>query len=1047
MTDLPSLGIGSAVHYEYDPSRRGVINKGPRRRPVGDVEYLMWHVQWADGKNGWHPQYELRPAPETPPDAFDLLRDGRFCGHSELRRNITFCQVAGNVGNMMYSMDATNIKFLPYQYKPVLTFLESPSNGILIADEVGLGKTIEAGLIWTELRARYDARRLVVVCPATLRDKWELELENKFGVSARQVNADELLKELDAPRHQAESQALVCSIQGIRPPKWYEQDPDETSPAAYLAHFLGEEAALQEPGLPRLIDLLVIDEAHHLRNPETQSAHIGTLLRDVSEHVVLLSATPINNKEEDLFNLLRLVDPDTFGLPEVFPAVLAANEPLVRARRIVMDHKSKSAAIKEALRLAGQHDLLRGSRRLNGILDSVDDDLLTDPAYRVELASRIDKTNLLRHVVSRTRKREVHELRVERKAYRPEVKMPPGGVEEDFYRKVTTSIRRYATTKYVGAGFLLAMPQRLMSSCMYAAAKAWSGELSNDDVAMLVDEADGSEVVESRKSIRPLMEHIAKDLRGFDYRLLKDTDTKFTVFCNWLLKYMKEHPNDKIIVFSYFKGTLVYLSERLAEHRVSSQVLHGGLAENKQSAIDRFQRSANEKVLLTSEVASEGVDLQFSRCIVNYDLPWNPMRIEQRIGRVDRIGQESPHVWIVNMVYGDTIDDRIYTVLLEKIGIFERSIGGMETILGRLVRNLADELMRQELTEEQEEEKIEETRIAAANRQKQQDQLEKQAVHLVALEDFVLQQVKAAHDLKRRITSSDLKVYVGDYLDRHAGGSFDFREESNGVVITLPPSLRTNLSEYIRHNRLATTTLTEGRPRMYVFSHKIAHPSQHVERITQFHPLVRYIGSQLKLTPKEFCPFIAVRLLAKDLGYGWRAGDYAFWLCRWRFGGERPVDELRARVLAMDHNELLSANRSWELVSAGKGYGLDWHAAKLDLDRRKAEEAIDSCQRKVQEDYRREHKDREAGNDDRIDMQVEALKRRVDRQLAVKNSVLNTHREHGREGLARATEGQIEALTRRHENEVAQREMNRDFKSRREDMCAGVIRVQTGSSA
>lgn len=1043
MTDLPPLGIGSAVHYEYDPSRRGVINKGPRPRPVGDVEYLMWHVQWADGKNGWHPQYELRPAPETPPDAFDLLQDGRFCGHSELRRNITFCQVAGNVGNMMYSMDATNIKFLPYQYKPVLTFLESPSNGILIADEVGLGKTIEAGLIWTELRARYDARRLVVVCPATLRDKWELELENKFGVSARQVNADELLKELDAPRHQAaESQALVCSIQGIRPPKWYEQDPDETSPAAYLAHFLGDEA-----GLPSLIDLLVIDEAHHFRNPETQSAHIGTLLRDVSEHVVLLSATPVNNKEEDLFNLLRLVDPDTFGLPEVFPAVLAANEPLVHARRIVMDHKSTPAAIKEALGLAGQHELLRGSRRLSGIIDSVDDDLLTDPVYRVELASRIDKTNLLRHVVSRTRKREVHELRIERRAYRPEVKMPPGGIEEVFYRTVTASIRRYATTKYVGAGFLLAMPQRLMSSCMYAAAKAWSSELSNEDVATLADETDDGEVVEPQESIRPLMEHIGADLRGFDYRLLRDTDTKFTVFCDWLLKYMKEHPNDKIIVFSYFKGTLAYLSERLAEHHVPSQVLHGGLAENKQSAIDRFRRSTDDKILLTSEVASEGVDLQFSRCIVNYDLPWNPMRIEQRIGRVDRIGQESPHVWIVNMVYGDTIDDRIYTVLLEKIGIFERSIGGMEMILGRLVRNLADELMSQELTKEQEEEKIEQTRIAAANRQKQQDQLEEQAVHLVAFEDFVLQQVKAAHDLKRRITSSDLKAYVADYLDRHAGDSYDFQEESNGVVITLPAKLRASLAEYIRNNRLATTMLTEGRPQLYVFSHKIAHPSQHRERINQFHPLVRYIGSQLKLTSREFCPLIAFRLLSKTVGSEWPAGDYAFWISRWRFGGGRPVDELRARVLAMDGNELLTANRSWDLVSASKGHGLDWHSAGLDLDRERTKDAIDSCRKKLEEDYHREYEDRKAGNDDRINMQVETLKQRVGRQVAVKKRVLSTHREHGRESLARATEGQIEAVTRRYENEVAQREMKRDFKSCKEDMCAGVIRVQTGDYA
>ena len=119
-------------------------------------------------------------------DAFDLLERGRFGRISDLRRNLTFIQLSGRLANVVYSMDATNTDFLAYQYKPVLNFLDSPSNGILIADEVGLGKTIEAGLIWTELRARDDAcRRLVVVCPAMLRDKWSLELEGKFGIDPK----------------------------------------------------------------------------------------------------------------------------------------------------------------------------------------------------------------------------------------------------------------------------------------------------------------------------------------------------------------------------------------------------------------------------------------------------------------------------------------------------------------------------------------------------------------------------------------------------------------------------------------------------------------------------------------------------------------------------------------------------------------------------------------------------------------------------------------------------------------------------------------------
>ena len=1037
------MKIGDSVQLEYDPSRQGVIVKGPRTVRLGDTTHTKWRVQWNDGMVLWQPECDLCPAPEAPPDAFELLEEGRFCGHRELRRNIAFCQIAGNVDDLVYSMDATNIDFLPYQYKPVLTFLASPSNGILIADEVGLGKTIEAGLIWTELRARSDARRLVVVCPATLRDKWEIELEAKFGVSTRQVDAEGLLKELSAPRYRAvESQALVCSIQGIRPPKDYE-DPAVSSPSARLARFLEEQ-----DGRGSIIDLLVVDEAHHLRNPGTQSARIGTLLRDASEHVVLLSATPLNNKEDDLFHLLRLVDPDTFSRSDFFPSVLAANEPLVRARHLVMDQKSQptKAKVVEALRLARQHQLLRGNRRLKGIIDSVDEESLADPSSRVELASRIDSTNLLRYVFSRTRKREVQELRVDREALYHKVKMPPGGVEEKFYRRVTTSIRRYAIDKDVGAGFLLAMPQRQMSSCMYAAAKSWSNDLSDDELVLLAYETDGGEATKPKESVRPLMKHIAADLRDFNYRLLRDTDTKFMTFCHWLLKYMKEYPDEKVIVFSYFKATLTYLSERLAEHDVKSQVLHGGLAENKQHAIDRFRRAVATRVLLTSEVASEGVDLQFSQCIVNYDLPWNPMRIEQRIGRIDRIGQQSPKVQIVNMVYGDTIDDRIYTVLLNKIGIFKRSIGGMEPILGEMVRDLTGDLLRQKLTREQEEERIEQTAIAIANYRRHQDELEEQAIHLVALEDYVLRQVKEAHDFKRRITSHDLKVYAGDYLDRHAGGSFDFREDPREplcVEIALPPKLRVGLTEYIRNERLpAVTSLTEGRSRQYVFSHKIGRPSQRRERITQFHPFIRFIGSQLKPSSGEFCPLVALELSSGHIGDRWPAGDYAFAFRRWRFGGGRPVEELRARSVRMGDEDMLPASRSWELVSAGKQHGMDWHSATLDVDRDRTWEAIDRCQAQLAEDFTRTRVDRKNGNDDRIDLQVNTLERRAARQIARLQEVVQQHREHGRKGLARANEGRIRKIELRRDTEVAQRELKRKFTSRQDELYAGVIRVK-----
>lgn len=133
---------------------------------------------------------------DIPEDPIDLLRAGKLGRARDLRAQLTHIRLNGRLANVIYSMETTNTEFYPYQFKPVLNFLDSPSNGILIADEVGLGKTIEAGLIWTELRSRYDVRRVVVLCPAMLQEKWYDELSFRFGIDAEIASARDVLKRL-----------------------------------------------------------------------------------------------------------------------------------------------------------------------------------------------------------------------------------------------------------------------------------------------------------------------------------------------------------------------------------------------------------------------------------------------------------------------------------------------------------------------------------------------------------------------------------------------------------------------------------------------------------------------------------------------------------------------------------------------------------------------------------------------------------------------------------------------------------------------------------
>lgn len=1019
-----------------DPGRRGRIVAGPRVRTDGPV----YRIRWNDGSSGWTPEYAFERLDNADDDVFALLKKQRFGRLKDLRRNLTFIQLSGRLANVVYSMDTTNTDFLPYQYKPVLTFLESPSNGILIADEVGLGKTIEAGLIWTELRARYDARRLVVVCPAMLRDKWVLELYTRFGIEASQLTATDLAKELRRnKREMRDGRGYVCSLQGLRPPTGW-RDTDRRNGRIELAHVL-EELTELEPA----IDLLVIDEAHYLRNPETQSASLGRLLREVSEHVVLLSATPVNNRSGDLYQLLRLIDPDSFYAPEQFPQVLSANEPLVRARNLVLDPESTGAQIHVQLEIAREHPLLSENQQLQGLLSEIlDAEFLSETANRVELANRIERINLLRHTVNRTRKAEVNELKIMREANSYFVDLDPNGPEWQFYLNVTNAVRQYALLRDVSDGFLLCQPQRQISSCMYAAARSWGDRTSLADVAIQLYEDFGA-IESPPKGVGPLIRYIVSEaLSGFDIESLRKHDTKFEGFRVVVTRYLTEYPDEKLIVFSYFKPTLNYLHERLSVLGIPSQVLHGDVAENKQGAIDRFQVSAETRILLTSEIASEGVDLQFCSLLINYDLPWNPMKIEQRIGRIDRIGQRAAKVLIWNMGYAGTIDERIYRRLLEKLDIFERALGGMEVILGELISELTSDLLSRDLTPEQEEARIEQTYLAAENVRQQQDELEATAGHLIAHGGYILERVRAAHEFRRRITEYDLKAFVKDYFDRHTTG-FDFQEDESDpliVSIRLPPDLATRLYDYMRAGRLhGRSRLAAGETVRCQFRNKIDRMTPKLEIISQFHPLIRFISNDLRERSEAFYPLVAITVPGTAESF-LKGGIYAFASKRWTFAGLRTDEALHTRAIRINGDaHLLDADESWNLLNAAKLKGSDWLSAAREVSVSQLTFAFDSCDVRLQADFDAAKRDRTNENNDRVNLQQSTAARHRDRLLATQHELLERYRIQGRRRLIPMTEGRIRAIERKFALHLERLSQQGKMASSVSDVCYGVIRV------
>lgn len=409
------------------------------------------------------------------------------------------------LADVIYSMESTNTEFHAYQFKPVVKILNAASKGLLIADEVGLGKTIEAGLVWTELVARYDVQRLLVVCPKSLQEKWRIELSQKFGVRAQTVDARELLQTLKDHERTGEDFALVASC----------------LPAAY-ARWSG-----------------------------------GT-------------------------SDLGLDDPD-----------------------------------------------VERGQSTPGPLTSMLSSVCGDPSVLQALRTNDPKFDLLHQALQQT----------------------------------------WATT-----------------------------------------------------------------------------------------------PDEKIIVFSSFRGTIDYLSERLKALSVSCLKMHGSVKQDRNEILRQFRHTDGRAVLLTSEIGGEGLDLQFCRILINYDLPWNPMKVEQRIGRIDRIGQRSPSIEIASLICEGTIEEQIYRRLYERLGLIVQTLGAYEPILGDIVRELENRLLDPTLSSHEADAELDRQASAAEARRLQEEALESEAAGLIAHGDMILQRIQRTHEQQRWIQPFELYEYVAGVL-------------------------------------------------------------------------------------------------------------------------------------------------------------------------------------------------------------------------------------------------------------------------------------------
>ena len=1030
------------VRLKHNPSQAGFTTGRVRESEKSGSSF---EVKMAGKGKNWVPESQLELVDENTNSSEDI-RNGKFSDPDTLRRLLIHIRLNGRLADMIYSMESTNTEFHAYQFKPVVKIINSPSGGLLIADEVGLGKTIEAGLIWTELKARFDARNLLILCPKSLTFKWRDELRNKFSIKAEIMDAKQLNSFLNDPSERVGNNAIICSRDSIRPDKNW--DTDEYDSNRKEQQKLAIELQKISENKP-VFDLMVVDEAHHLRNPSTQSHILAELLRSISDYCIFLSATPIHLKNKDLFAQLKLLDPGAFVNETDFEALIEANNPIVEAREAVLLRADSSFA-RDCVQKALENNLLQDSESLKQIYNELQK-LTGDINYekRAELAARLDTVNLLANLVTRTRRRDVSELRVKRRVKTNKTDMSE--VEREFYKQVEKAVTRYAHEKDINHGFLLATPQRMMTSSMPAALAHW-----RDKVDIDLDEAEDSlgEDIDDNDA-GPLIIHLRDATREIAVDDLIEQDTKYKNLSDFLKS--AEAAKEKKIVFSSFKPTLAYLKKRLEEDGFNPVMIHGGV-KNRYEELEKFELGSSIDILLSSEIGSEGLDLQFCKILINYDLPWNPMKVEQRIGRVDRFGQQSDYVAVVNFIYKETIDQKIWDRLYERLQLCQQALGGFEEILGDEIRKLERDMLHGNLTNEEQNNRIEQTSLALETNKKIQDELEGEAAGLIAHGDYILNKVQSAREFNRWLTPNDMMAYLEAVFNEHYPRSKIVveRDPNKPHKLILETQLRENLKTFIDERKLGgiNTTLLDQTETMVWFGKSSAEIISSVDVITQHHPLMRF-ATQLvsNKTGGDFAPAITAKIEASNIeGRVFKPGIYIIAIQLWSISGLIDIEKLAYVCRNANENTNISSDEAellaTSILSHGEKNMQPFTEGELTDFADTVENLFEDMQSKFDNFYAqhelslRDRANFQRRSSDRLfEKQVQTILKIIGDHHSFMNNTNNEQVKNRRNSLIKASEGRLKVLTEKMEAKKQKIEMGKELRRNQKDVSAIILEI------
>ena len=778
--------VGETVIDVYS-LKKGVVSKVFPPSRVGQYYHVNFGGQIETMREGdLQKDYNI----ENP---FERVRNNIYGNRDEFVLVNTTHKINNSNNNTISSLKASKTLFKAYQFKPLLKFLNSESRRILIADEVGLGKTIEAGHILLELKARDEFKTALIICPNSLKLKWQTELKEKFGLN---FQIYESLKDAieDLKGHPQNARGIL-NYEKIRVKRTNSpQKANEDSVSNELIDFLNTSQ--------RKYSIVLCDEAHKVRNNETQTYRGLSKILDYASAVIFLTATPIMLGEDDLYNLLHLLEPHNYNNKEVFRNIISENAPFVKATSL-LNSNAPLSDIKDLLRgdtIEEKYQIADEIYLTPQRLDEIYKDdvlynkiikLLDGPdsaQLRAQIQDSLSSISAINNIFSRTRKRDVstdERQQTERNAHKTVIHLNKD--EQLMYDNIINTYMEENS----------------------------------------IDEYDSGEEKLQKGAVLGLIQKkrmIASSVHG--YRLLTECNCNMQTFCqkveqenelsdskvSKLIEIFKGIENagyNKVIVFSIFKFTVGYLEIRLRAKGIKIFAIHGDIKE-RENIISEFKKCTTFCVLLSTEVGSEGLDMQFCSHLVNYDLPWNPMVVEQRIGRIDRFGQKAATVHIYNLVVANSIQELIYDRLLERIGIFKGVIGDLEMILEEMdnsengqnaFKRLEHDLYGTDLTMEEKERKIRDIEKAIEKQKIELDKVEDGLTNTLTNDIYFKNEISKIRHHKLYVTEEELINYIKLLIQKKLTTCQFEKNGDSTFSIIVPKSTPKIVSNFLAENQ------------------------------------------------------------------------------------------------------------------------------------------------------------------------------------------------------------------------------------------------------